>query len=138
MPLLCFLWHVFSRNTCLFLWNDAEQHSFTTLKDALTQAPVPAFLDYKLPFTTCTDASALGIGVALMQPEGGKFLRAIAYTSRVLNSAESKDRVTHLGVLAAVWALKHFRDLIFGYPIRVYTDIIAVTQLFLGKILPDI
>ncbi len=24
-----------------FLWNDAQQHSFTTLKDALTHAPIP-------------------------------------------------------------------------------------------------
>ncbi len=39
----------------------------------------------------------------------------------------------HLKALAVVWALKHFRDTIFGYPITVYTDHIAVTQLFQGK-----
>ncbi len=31
-----------------FFWNDAQQHSFTTLKDALTYA-ILAFPDYKLP-----------------------------------------------------------------------------------------
>ncbi len=50
-----------------FLWNHAQQHSFTTLKDALTHAPVLAFPDYKLSFTMCTDASALGLGSVLMQ-----------------------------------------------------------------------
>ncbi len=33
------------------LWNDAQQHNFTTLKDALTHAPILAFRDYELPFT---------------------------------------------------------------------------------------
>ncbi len=50
-----------------FLWNDAQQQSFSILKDALTSAPVLAFPDYSLPFTLCTDASALGIGAVLMQ-----------------------------------------------------------------------
>ncbi len=49
-----------------FLWNDARQHSFTTLQDALTHATILAFPDYKLPFTTCMDAFALGIGAVPM------------------------------------------------------------------------
>ncbi len=34
-----------------------------------------------------------------------------------------------------MWALKHFRDIIYGYPITVYTDHSAVTQLFSWKYL---
>ncbi len=113
-----------------FLWNDAQQHSFTTLKDALTHAPIFAFPDYKLPYTMCTDASALGIGAVLMQTEEGKRPHAIAYASRVLTSAESKYGVTHLETLAVVWALQNFRDVIFGYPVIVYTDHTAVTRTF--------
>ncbi len=64
-----------------------------------------------------------------MQSFEGPRPRVIAYTSRVLNSAESKYFVTHLEALGEVWALKHFRDMIFGYPITVYTDHSAVTQL---------
>ncbi len=104
-----------------FLWNDAQQHSFTSLKNALTHAPILAFPDYKLPFTMCTDAFALGIGAVLMQTEEGKRPHAIAYASRVLTSAESKYSVTHLEVLAVVWALQHFRNIIFGYPVTVFT-----------------
>ncbi len=51
----------------------------------------------------------------------------------MLTAAESKYSVTHLEALAVIWALKHFRDIIFGYLITVYTDHIAVTQLFRGK-----
>ncbi len=113
-----------------FLWNGAQQHSFTTLKDAFTHSPVLAFPDYKLPFTKCTDASALGIGAVLMETEEGKRPHAIAYTSRVLTSAESKYCFTYLKALTVVWALHHFRDIIFGYPITVYTDHTAIIQLF--------
>ncbi len=51
----------------------------------------------------------------------------------MLTTAESKYSVTHLKALAVVWDLKNFRDIIFGYPITVYTDHTAVSQLFHGK-----
>ncbi len=98
----------------------------------LTRAPILAFPNYSLPFTLCTDASALGIGAVLIQKEESKRPHVIAYASRVLTAAESKYNVTHLEALAVVWALNHFRDIIFGYPITVYTHYTAVTQLFHG------
>ncbi len=120
-----------------FLWNDAQQQSFNPLKDVLTRAPIPAFPDYSFPFTLCTDAFALGIGAVLMQTEESKRPHVTAYASRVLTAAESKDSVTHVEALAVVWALKHFRDIIFGYPIIVYADHTAVTQLLHGKNLTE-
>ncbi len=92
-----------------------------------------AFSDYDLPFTICTDASALGIGTVLMQQGDGLRLHVIAYTSRTLSDAESRYSVTHLKTLAVIWVLKHFRDIIYGYSSTVYTDHSAVTQLFKGK-----
>ncbi len=71
-----------------FLWNDAQQNSFVTLKEALTNAPVLAFPDYSLPFTLCTCASALGVGSVLMQTEPGKRPHDIACASRVLTAAD--------------------------------------------------
>ncbi len=43
--------------------------------------------------------------------------------------------MTHQETLAVVWALKHFRDIILGYPITVYMDHAAVTELFRVKCL---
>ncbi len=87
-----------------------------------------------------TDASALGLGAVLMQPDArgknraiayarGKN-RAIAYASRTLTPAESNYSVTHQETLAVLWARKHFRDIILGYPTTVYTDHAVVTELF--------
>ncbi len=92
-----------------------------------------AFPDDKKTFILCTDASSFDVGAVLMQAFESQRPHVIAYASRVLNSAESKYSVTHLEALAVVWALKHFRDIIFGYPITVYTDHSAVTQRFSGK-----
>ncbi len=41
--------------------------------------------------------------------------------------------VTQQEALAVVWALKHFKDIIFVYPIHVLTDHGPVTELFKGK-----
>ncbi len=66
-----------------------------------------------------TDGSALRLGVVLMQPDARGKNRANAYASRTLTTAESNYSVTHQETLAVVWALKHFRDIILGYPITV-------------------
>ncbi len=105
----------------------------STLKDVLTRAPLLAFPDFSLHITICTDASALGIGAVLMQTEESKLPHVIAYASRVRTAAESKYSVTHLEALAVFWALKHFRDIIFGYASTVYTHQTAVTHLFHRK-----
>ncbi len=68
-----------------------------------------------------------------MQTEEGKRPHAIAYANRVLTSAESKYTVIHLEALAVAWALQHFRDIIFGYPVIVYTHHTAVIQVLQGK-----
>ncbi len=59
--------------------------------------------------------------------------RVIAYASRKLNAAGSNYSVTHQETLAVVWALRHFRDIIFGYPVQVCTDHAAITELFMGR-----
>ncbi len=43
--------------------------------------------------------------------------------------------VTHLKILAVVWALERFRDIIMGYKIAVYADHSPITEIFKGKIL---
>ncbi len=116
-----------------FIWHDARRQTFESLKHVLTHTPVLAFPDYKKPFILSTYASSLGVGAMLMQASESQRPHRIAYASRVLNSAESKYSVTHLEALGVVWALKHFRDIIYGYPITVYTAQSAVTQLFREK-----
>ncbi len=120
-----------------FHWDAPQQKSFEDLKSALTSAPVLHFPDYAKPFTLYTDASQSGLGAALMQPDNCGKLGVIAFASRSLNRAESNYSVTHFEFLAIVWALKKFCDLVYGYPITMYTDHLPVTYLFKDKQLMD-
>ena len=54
------------------------------------------------------DASREGIGCALEQetPDGWA---TVAYASRFLNTSENKYSVNELELLAAVWAIEHFK-----------------------------
>ncbi len=86
-----------------FHWNAAQEQSFRSFKFALTNSPVLAFPD-TAPFILYTDASALGLGVVLMQTNEWGKNRVIGYASTTLNSAESNYSVTHQETLAIVWA----------------------------------
>ncbi len=68
----------------------------------------------------------------MQQDENGKNC-GIVYASRVLSGLESSYSMTHLEALAIVWALRYFRDLVYGYEISVYTDHQAVKDLFREK-----
>ena len=67
-----------------------------------------------------------------MQDRMGK-LHPIAYASRSLTKAEKNYAVTELEGLGVVWALRHFRDYIFGYEITVCTDHRPLVGLFTNK-----
>ncbi len=116
-----------------FIWKEAQCRTFKSLKHALTHTPILVSPDYTLPFTLCTDSSALGIGAVLMQSFEGQRPYVIAYASRSLNFVGSKYSVTHMEALAIVWALEHIKDIIYGYPVTVYTDHSAILQLFSRK-----
>ncbi len=98
-------------------------------------APISAFPEYNLPFIICTDASTMGIWAVLTQQVEPRRPHVIVYASRILNAAESHYSVTHMEMVAAVglWSLRHYRDIIYGHGITVYTDHSVVTQHFKGK-----
>ncbi len=121
------------RKGSTFHWDAPQQKSFEELKHALTTTPVLQFPNYEKPFTLYPNASLSGLGAVLMQPDRCGKLGAISYASQSLNHAEGNYAVTHLESLAIVWALKKFHDLIYGYPVTVYTDHLPVTYLVKDK-----
>ncbi len=64
-----------------FHWGLAQAKSLQDLKQALIQVPVLAFPDFSKPFEMYTDASAMGLGVVLMQKDSRQKNRPIAYAS---------------------------------------------------------
>ncbi len=68
-----------------------------------------------------------------MQLDSRNKLQPLAYASRALNQAEQNYSTTHKEALAVIWALRHFKDLIYGYPIHVKIDHAEVVELFNQK-----
>ena len=112
-----------------FEWGEIQDRAFNTLKQALTNPPILALPDFSLDFHLVTDASGSGLGSVLMQKHKNK-LRVVAYHSRKMSDAERNYTITEQETLAIIDALKHFRLIIFGYKIHVYTDHIAIKDLF--------
>ena len=102
-------------------WKEEHEIAFNKLKSLLTSAPVLAFPDYNLPFEVHTDASMVGIGATLLQRVAG-VPRPIAFASRKLSQAEVNYSATDREMLAIAWALKHWREVIQGYQVVVYSD----------------
>ncbi len=125
------LTHLLKKNVP-FTWSETEQSAFDQLKSVLWQAPILAFPNFEKDFILTTDASGHGIGAVLMQKDSHGKHRVVGYASRLLNKAEQNYDVTNRECLAVVWALRHFRELILGYQIHVYTDHYAVTEIFKG------
>ena len=120
------------KKTTEWKWGSEEESAFKTLKDKLVAAPVLVYPDYKRPFHLFTDASAVGLGATLMQNPKGK-LNAVAYASRQLNKAQRNYSATERELLAIVWALQHFKQMLLGYKVIVHTDHQALTSALHGK-----
>ncbi|UYV73868.1 K02A2.6-like [Cordylochernes scorpioides] len=76
-----------------------------------------------------TDASIVGLGAVLMQPDNDGFLHPIHYLSRTSSKHESKYGISELECLAIVWALQKLRPYIFGREFKVVTDHSTLTWL---------
>ena len=102
-------------------WQEKQETAFNALKQGLTRAPVLAYPDYEKTFKLYCDASGIGVGATLCQEIEGK-LHPIAYASRKLDNTQQKWGITDKEMYAIAWGLKHFRSLIMGYDVQVYTD----------------
>ena len=98
-----------------------QQVALDTLKSRLASAPILRQVDTTKPFVLRTDASAFGIGAALLQGEGTDE-RPVEYTSRLLTSAERNYSTTERDGLAAIWAVSKFRGCIECSEVTIGTD----------------
>ncbi|GKF18481.1 putative reverse transcriptase domain-containing protein [Tanacetum coccineum] len=96
---------------------EEQENAFQTLKDKLCNAPVLALPDRLEDFVAYCVASELGLGCVLMQR--GK---VIEYASRQLKIHEKNSMTHDLEMGAVVFALKIWRQNLYGTKSVIYTD----------------
>ncbi|GJS26853.1 putative reverse transcriptase domain-containing protein [Tanacetum coccineum] len=100
-----------------FDWGEKEETAFQMLKQKLCSALILALPERSEKFVVYCDASHKGLGAMLMQKE-----KVIAYASRQLKVHE-KNYTTHdLELGAVVFALKMWRNYLYGTKCVVFTD----------------
>nr|GFC00149.1 putative reverse transcriptase domain-containing protein [Tanacetum cinerariifolium] len=100
-----------------FKWGNKQEAAFQLLKQKLCSARIVALHEGNEDFIVYCDASNKGLGAVLMQRE-----KVISYASRQLKIHE-KNYTTHdLELRAVVFALKIWRDYLYGTKCTVFTD----------------
>ena len=112
-----------------FYWSDACEEAFRRLKTLLTTAPVLAYPLFDRDFLLETDASGVGLGAVLSQCQDDGSIRPMAFASRTLQPHERRYGIFELEALGVVWAVRHFRHYLYGFPCTVYTDHEALKSL---------
>ena len=112
-----------------FVWSEACQEAFESLKLGLISAPILAFPDPELAFVLDTDCSHLAMGGVLSQVCDG-VERPVAYASFCLSKSERNYCVTRQELLAAVRMIKHFRPYLYAKHFTLRTDHGSLRWLF--------
>ena len=104
-----------------FNWSEESGKAFKNILNAVKSITENRHFVSDRETRIFCDASREGIGAALEQdtPEGWA---TIAYASRFLNSCEQKYSVNELELLAAVWAVEHFKFYLYGRRFTLITD----------------
>ncbi|GFQ95816.1 ferredoxin-2, mitochondrial [Trichonephila clavata] len=111
-----------------FVWTEECEVAFTSLKEALTSAPISSYPDPDKQFILDTDASHANIGAVLSQEIDGQE-RVIAYWSKCLSKPERNYCVTRKELLAIVKAVENFHSYVYGRKFLHRTDHASLTWL---------
>ncbi|KAJ9539430.1 hypothetical protein OSB04_032163 [Centaurea solstitialis] len=106
-----------NRKNVGFSWEEEQQSAFETLRQKLCEAPVLTLPEGVEDMAVYCDASYHGLGCVLMQR--GK---VIAYASRQLKTHEVNYPTHDLELEAVVFALKIWRQYLYGVRCTIYTD----------------
>ena len=98
-------------------WTPELEAAFHETKKMVCKETLLTYPDWTKPFDIHTDASDYQLGAVISQ-EG----KPIAFFSRKLNSAQRNYTTTEKELLSIVECLKEFRNILFGYPIKVFSD----------------
>ncbi len=117
-------------------WTDELKESFAVVKNAFASAPLLAYPDYNKAFYIACDASNLGVGGVLYQPQPGDDgnitpNNIVAICSKKLNPSQQNYSVYKKELYGVIYSLRKFHSYVWGRVDTVlYTDHKPLTYLF--------
>lgn len=114
--------HNLLRKTVVFNWTDECENAFQDIKNYLCSSPILAIYDQNRPVYIYTDASGIGLGAILKQPQDDGLLHPVAYFSRRLKQTELKKKVIYLECLAIKEAIIYWQHWLIGREFTVISD----------------
>ena len=122
------------RLTCAgvkWLWSEAEQYSFESLKAALSAKTTLAYYDPNKPISIFLDGSPVGLGAVLTQEDlSTKETTALHYASCPLTPTQARYPQIDREALSIYWAIKRFHLFVYGTDFKVITDHKPLVSLF--------
>ena len=103
-------------------WKTQHDQAFEHLVRMLTTGPILQLFDEDRPIRVETDASDLGMGAVLLQETSPNIWEPVEYYSKKFNSAQRNYHPAEKETCAIVYALQHWRHLLFGQRFTVLTD----------------
>lgn len=114
--------HNLLKSNVKFIWGEAQQRAFETLKLKLIEPPVLQTFNPEAYTELHTDASAAGLGAMLLQKDASGQLRLVYALSRRTSDPETRYHSGKLELLAIVWAVARLRTMLANIEFTIVTD----------------
>ena len=113
------------------LWTAECEESFKKAKDQIASAKVLTHYDPTLPITLAADASAYGVGISHISPDGVE--RPFAFASRSLTISECNYAQLEKEALSLIFGVKKFHQYLYGRKFTIVTDHKPLTTILGSK-----
>lgn len=114
--------HNLLRKTVPFNWTTDCEEAFESIKAYLCSSPILSIYDQDRPVFIYTDASGVGLGAILKQPQDDGVLHPVAYFSRRLKPTEQKKKAIYLECLAIKEAIVYWQHWLIGREFTIISD----------------
>lgn len=114
-------------------WGEIEQQAINDVKSMLAKEVELTYPDFTKDFHIQIDASEAVVRAHLYQIDNDNKIKTIAFMIKTMQASELNYTVTEKELLAIIYAIKKFYNIIAGYKTKICTDHKALIFLNLCK-----
>ena len=113
-------------------WDKEHEEAFGTMIQAIKQMADLKNFKKNLPLRIICDAIKEGLR-AMLQQKQEEGWEPIHYASRFLTEFEQKYSINELELLAVMWAIENFRNVVYGTEFEVVSDHKALMTILMNN-----